>query len=179
MKVIISNLHKGWECCIIYSKTIMGLFKFNTNRVGILDVATFFLNKEAMSQKKLQKLCYYAEAWSQALRNKSIAHNSYFEAWVHGPVNPILRGKYKDFGWKDIPKSEISDILNDAEDGVVGLLESVWLTYGDKDGDSLEILTHQERPWIEARAGLGEFEPSHSIISTETMRDFYLSIYQK
>lgn len=152
---------------------------FGGNRVDILDIATFFLNKEAMSQKKLQKLCYYAEAWSQALRNKSIADDAYFEAWVHGPVSPILRGKYKDFGWKNIPKGEVSSKLLNADDGVVSLLESVWSTYGNQDGDSLEVLTHQEQPWIEARGATPEFMPSKKQISTKTMRDFYLSIYQK
>ena len=29
----------------------------------ILDVAAWFLLKEDMTHKKIQKLCYYAEAW--------------------------------------------------------------------------------------------------------------------
>ena len=31
----------------------------------ITDVANWFLLKEDMSHKKIQKLCYYAEAWSE------------------------------------------------------------------------------------------------------------------
>lgn len=178
MKVIISNLHKVGGWCIIHTRSIMDLFKRN-NRVDILDIASWFLSKESMSQKKLQKLCYYAEAWSQALRNKSIAQNSDFEAWVHGPVNLELRRKYKMFGWEDIPQGDANSELLEAEDGLIGLLESVWATYGDQDGDSLEILTHQEQPWIEARGATPEFLPSNKKISKETMRSFYRSIYKK
>jgi putative prophage protein (ps3) len=156
----------------------MGLFNFK-QRVDILDIASWFLSKESMSQKKLQKLCYYAEAWSQALRGKPIAQRAEFQAWVHGPVNLELRRKYAGFGWDDIPQDTANYEILDSEDGLVALLESVWNTYGDKDGDSLEILTHQEAPWIEARGGLPEFTPSNKEISTKTMRDFYLSIYKK
>ena len=33
----------------------------------IFDVADWFLSKEAMTPKKLQKLCYYYKAWGLAL----------------------------------------------------------------------------------------------------------------
>lgn len=147
---------------------------------NILDIANFFLSKESMTQKKLQKLCYYSEAWSWALRHCSIVDegSAEFQAWVHGPVNIELREKYKSYGWKDIEKNdEVVQGLIDAPDGVIGMLESVWNTYGDKDGDTLEILTHSEKPWIEAREGVSEYEPSNNVISTETMAKFYKSIY--
>lgn len=149
------------------------------SQLDIMDIATWFLHKEPMSQKKLQKLCYYAVAWGWALKNKAIADRSEFEAWVHGPVNRVLRNEYIDYGWRDIPSTEISSKLINAEDGVVSLLDAVWCTYGDKDGDQLEILSHQEKPWIKARAGAGEFEPSTNKINPSTMREFYLSIYKK
>ncbi len=34
---------------------------------NIFDVADWFLSKEAMPHKKLQKLCYYYKAWGLAL----------------------------------------------------------------------------------------------------------------
>ena len=51
----------------------------------IFDIANWFLKKESMDQKKVQKLCYYAQAWSLALFNKPII-DCKFEAWAHGPV---------------------------------------------------------------------------------------------
>lgn len=178
MKITISNLQKVGGWCIIYTKIIMGLFNFK-QRVDILDIASWFLSKESMSQKKLQKLCYYAEAWSQALRDKPIAQRAEFQAWVHGPVNLELRQKYKMFGWEDIPQDDANSELLEAEDGLIGLLESVWATYGYKTGDELEILSHTEDPWIEARGDTPEFLPSNKKISKETMKRFYQSIYNE
>ena len=57
------------------------------------------------------------------------------------------------------------------------LLESVWMTYGDKSANELEALTHSEMPWRNARIGLSEDEPSNLKISEKDMHDYYLSIY--
>lgn len=143
---------------------------------NITDIAKWFLHKESMTQKKLQKLCYYAVAWGWALMGREIASNARFEAWIHGPVSPILYTEYKSYGWNLIPKvEEVADFENDVDE----LLGSVWDTYGDKDGNELEAISHTEKPWVEARGGIGEFEPSTTVIEPETMKEFYLSIYQK
>ncbi|MFB9769788.1 Panacea domain-containing protein [Lactiplantibacillus modestisalitolerans] len=142
---------------------------------NINDVAAWFISKEPMSDKKLQKLSYYAVAWGWALFNKSIIDDDKFEAWVHGPVSPTLYQEYKEYGWTDIdtPKTGNPDI----GEPLSGLLESVWVTYGDKSGNELEALTHSEAPWQEARIGLNLNAPSNNEIATKTMRNFYLSIY--
>ena len=73
----------------------------------VLDVAQWFLAKEPMTHKKLQKLCYYAQAWHLALLNEPL-FNENVEAWIHGPVIPALYAKYADYGWSDIPTRESS-----------------------------------------------------------------------
>lgn len=144
------------------------------NRIGVLDVANFFLSKDSMTPKKLQKLTYYAEAWHQALYQRPLIHDESFQAWVHGPVAPSLYRRYKQYGWNPIPKKEI-DI--DFDDESISILESVWETYGDQDGNSLEALTHSEAPWRNARAGLEPNDNSNVVISTDDMRNYYRSIY--
>jgi uncharacterized phage-associated protein len=149
--------------------------KLNRHSMDISDLAKWFLAKEPMTHKKLQKLCYYAVAWGWALMGKSIVSNDRFEAWVHGPVAPRLYNAYRENGWNDIPqvnRDNIAEIQNDVEE----LLESVWLTYGDKSGNELEALSHSERPWVEARVGLAVSQSSHNPISSNTMIDFYNSI---
>lgn len=54
----------------------------------IKEIANWFLSKASMPHKKLQKLCYYSEAWHQALYNSALIKDHYFEAWIHGPVSP-------------------------------------------------------------------------------------------
>jgi uncharacterized phage-associated protein len=139
----------------------------------IKDIANWFLAKEPVTHKKLQKLCYYAVAWGWTLMDKSIAGNDKFEAWVHGPVSPPLYEKYKDNGWNALPQPQS---VAEVRDDVADLLESVWFTYGEKSGNELEALSHSETPWIKARAGLSDSEPSHNPIDTEEMKSFYASI---
>ena len=143
-------------------------------RPSIEDVADWFLSKEAMTHKKLQKLCYYAVAWGYALTNRRLFNRDEFQAWVHGPVSPTLYKKYKNYGWNNIEKVKTKpNFPNNIEE----ILESVWATYGDKDGNELEVLSHSEAPWINARKGLAENERGDKKIDTKVMEEFYKSIY--
>ncbi len=141
----------------------------------VFDVANWFLEKESMTPKKLQKLVYYYFAWGQALLQKDVIHKCEFEAWVHGPVNKDLYRKYKRFGWTDILEhDEPPEFSIDEEE----LLESVWMTYGDKSANELEALTHQEEPWLKARGSCEENDVCTNVIDTGVMREYYLNLYE-
>ncbi len=65
---------------------------------NVLNVAAYILQKSgAMTTWKLQKLCYYSQAWSLAWTGEPL-FNEDFEAWDNGLVCPILfnyhRGKF-------------------------------------------------------------------------------------
>jgi uncharacterized phage-associated protein len=49
---------------------------------------------DSISNLKLQKLCYYAQAWSLALRGKPLFPER-IEAWAQGPVVPELSGAWR------------------------------------------------------------------------------------
>lgn len=140
----------------------------------ILDVADWFLNRSPMSHKKLQKLCYYAEAWSETLLGEPISEEAEFEAWVHGPVNRMIWNKYRSYGWNEIQSVPLAPNFSEQK---VEVLESVWLTYHELSGTQLETLTHQEAPWQKQRSGLTSFERSENRIRVEDMVDYYRSIY--
>nr|VZR97809.1 hypothetical protein MF5295_00491 [Mycoplasma feriruminatoris] len=139
------------------------------------DITSWFLSKESMTPKKLQKLTYYAEAWSYALFGNGILKDTSFQAWIHRPVSPELFEDYKDYGWNKIPQKTFNDEIFDED--VLNLLGSVWHTYGDRGGFELECLSHSEEPWIKARNSLPEFERSTKLIDPEDMKRFYKSIY--
>lgn len=143
-------------------------------KYSIFDIANWFLSKGDMTQKKLQKLCYYAQAWGYALKNHRLIKSD-FQAWIHGPVSPVLYDKFRVFGYDTIKMSGEYKSNIDIED--VELLEDVWETYGDKTGNALEALTHRELPWIEARRGYDEDERCTVVILPESMKQYYRSIY--
>ena len=144
-------------------------------RYSIYDIANWFLLKTDMTHKKLQKLCYYAQAWCYAINDYRLIDTD-FQAWVHGPVSPALWEKFKGFGYDTIRYCGDGDKISIKPEDV-SLLERVWETYGDRTGNALEALSHKETPWIETRKGYAEDEKCTKVISPELMRDYYRSIY--
>lgn len=144
-------------------------------KASILDVAKWFLSQSNMTHKKVQKLCYYAQAYSLVFLNADICKDCDFEAWVHGPVNRTLWNILKDYGWEDIELKSIDsnyfDSLFSTEQKNV--LKEVWNAYGEFTSDELEALTHSETPWLEKRKNLSIYENCSEVISKKTMRDFY------
>src|SRR6266446_3445682 len=57
---------------------------------------------KSVTNLKLQKLLYYAQAWKLALHGKPL-FNDRIEAWVHGPVVPVVFREYRDFKWAPLP----------------------------------------------------------------------------
>lgn len=142
--------------------------------MDILDVAKAFLTISAMSPKKLQKLCYYAQGWCAGLTGEKLFEND-LEAWVHGPVCPKLYDEYKSYGYNDIPKIDNYNITDELK----GIVEQIYRIYGKLDGDQLEELTHQETPWINARKGIESWEPSNEIILFSDLKEYFSNKYRK
>lgn len=150
--------------------------EMNEGLFDVREIANWFLNKGPMTHKKLQKLCYYAQAWFYTLRDEVLI-NEEFEAWVHGPVSETLYQTYRGSGWSDLSLSadaQLPNLTPEQEE----LLESVWMTYGDMTGNALEALTHDEMPWKSARAGMSDFVRTRKPISLESMKEYYSSIYE-
>lgn len=151
-----------------------------TSNPNIMDVAAWFLLKGKMTHKKIQKLCYYSEAWSEAILDEPICEDATFEAWVHGPVNITLWNNMKQYGWNIIEISDPTETKEELEekfdDDKQDILNQVWDVYGSYTANELEGITHQEKPWLEQREGLSIFENCTNKISVQTMKEFYRSI---
>ncbi|HUU84609.1 MAG TPA: type II toxin-antitoxin system antitoxin SocA domain-containing protein [Phycisphaerae bacterium] len=142
--------------------------------VTVLDVATYILRKQGqMTTWKLQKLCYYAQAWSLVWDEKPL-FTAHIEAWANGPVIPRLysahRGRFK----------VVPDDIGGNPDALTAVhretVDAVLKHYGGKSSRWLSQLTHKERPWREARAGLEPGERGHAEITHEAMAEYYDSL---
>ena len=137
-------------------------------------IADYFLNfchehGDVLTNLKLQKLVYYAQAWYLALNDKPLFGDR-VEAWVHGPVIPPLYRRFRKHGWKPITeKPRVRKIAGAIEKHLV----QVFSVYGHYSAWDLERMTHQEEPWIAARKGLEPDDEGHGEIAREHMRDFY------
>jgi uncharacterized phage-associated protein len=137
------------------------------------DIAKYFIwlaneTGSFISNLKLQKLVYYAQAWHLALHEQPL-FNEDFEAWVHGPVIPDLYHNYKNFGWKPIQE----EITLDLPETILSYLKEVADEYFACDAYELEQMTHLEAPWQRARVGLMPDQPSSNIIQKTWMQEYY------
>ena len=124
---------------------------------------------EPLSNLKLQKLLYYAQAWYLALHDRPLFSDD-FQAWVHGPVLPSQYHRFKAAAWMPIAEPvDEPDLTAD----VKAFLNEILDVFGVENAVALELMTHRERPWIEARRGLPPDAPSTTTISKCSMRDFY------
>lgn len=113
-------------------------------------VADYFLANadpdEGITNLKLQKLCAYAQAFSQALRHKPL-FSAALHAWTHGPVIPQIYTMYKAYG-----KNPISTDVS-PEDSRIGftpeelyILETVNGYYGRFAAWTLRDMSHADFP---------------------------------
>lgn len=145
--------------------------------LSAVTVAEYFLEKarqgeKSITNKKIQKLAYYAQAWSLALNHRKLFEEK-IEAWVHGPVVREIYNEFKHFGFLDIQKTIDENLIKTISEENKTLLDEVWRIYGKFDSQYLEMLTHSETPWQAARAGLDASENSEVEINTDLMKDFY------
>lgn len=139
---------------------------------NVFDAAKYILHEKGMiSTWKLQKLCYYSQAWSLAWTEKPLFDED-FEAWANGPVCPELfhahQGKFA-VNENSLKKGDIANLSEDEKDTINVVLQ----TYGDWEPYELKEQTHNERPWKEARGTLPEGAYSDAVITKDSMGAYY------
>lgn len=113
----------------------------------ILDVAQAVIEEYGeVSTMKLQKLCYFAYAWSLALNDEPLCTEP-FEAWNSGPVSRRLYemhvGQYE---MTCIPGGDSSRLSADG----LNILHQLHNSYGYMSGLQLSELSRRGGPWRQA-----------------------------
>ncbi|QDG49285.1 DUF4065 domain-containing protein [Persicimonas caeni] len=140
---------------------------------SVHDVAACILEEAGeLTTMKLQKLVYYCQAWSLVWDGKPI-FDADIEAWINGPVVRELynwhAGQFTVDSWQE---GDCTNLTDEERKTVTAVIKF----YGDKSGQWLSQLTHQELPWKEARKGLDPTERGKKPISLETMQQYYASL---
>lgn len=143
----------------------------------VLDVAQYILEQQApsLTTMKLQKLVYYSQAWNLVWDGVPL-FNSPIQAWANGPVVRELYNRHRG-QFTAAPEHHFGDSANlsAAEKETVN---AVLAAYGHLSGQQLSDITHNERPWMEARHGLPDGAASEVEVSLDTMQDFYGGLAQ-
>lgn len=122
-----------------------------------------------LDQLKLQKLCYYAQAFYLGYYDRPL-FNDAVEAWQYGPAVKQLHKRYRKHGDGPIPApaarpTPLPLMRQEA------LLAEVYEMYGAMTSTELANQTHYDEPWRRARAEHGP----KSEISHEAMRDWAIA----
>ncbi|MCG7869695.1 MAG: DUF4065 domain-containing protein [Candidatus Thiodiazotropha taylori] len=138
------------------------------------DVSRFFLAKSdesniPVTNLKLQKLVYYAQAFYLAIEGKAL-FDDLIEAWDHGPVAVDLYHECKRYGKNAIPYDHDfnEDVFSSEQLTVLNL---VFEMQGRKCAWTLRQQTHQEYPWL-CHSEDGEVADGAEI-TQEEMRDYF------
>ncbi|AFI05129.1 Panacea domain-containing protein [Helicobacter cetorum] len=110
-----------------------------------LDAAKFLVNlaidnEKPMTNLKLQKMLYLAQAES----NATLIEED-FQAWEYGPVVPSVYRNYRNGASRINSKDEEVEISDDNRNA----LEETYRKYGDKEPWDLSDATHAVASWID------------------------------
>lgn len=149
--------------------------KITTLGLDPQEVARYFVCSAGsliLTPLKLQKLVYYA--YARCLSHSGIRlFDERIEAWQNGPVIPSLYHALKEFGASPVPiewgkcDSFRSRKWHDSIDSIKDDIKMVNDKYGHLSAFDLVTLTHSEKAWEKARAGLSPDAPSTRYIEDE------------
>lgn len=165
-----------------------------------LYIVVYFNSKgEPITNLKLQKLLYYCQGWTMAFFKGKDIFEAAPEAWVHGPVyyeayqsfkngyqpidlDPNLFKDLKGFKYDHLENPDellkvVQSNIKDTEH--FDLIDEVIEKYGSINAFKLELMTHREKPWVEARKGLSPTEISRKEINLDLMEQYFSSKIEK
>lgn len=138
---------------------------------NVFDVARYILEqKGSMSTMKLQKLCYYAQAWALVWDDKPLFDED-FETWANGPVCPELFFKTK--GKYSVSVDDETGGEGDLDENEKDTIDQVLDYYGDHNAQWLSQLTHMEQPLNDARVNAPAGVGCNHIITKESVAMYY------
>ncbi len=136
-------------------------------------VANYFIilglddKEEYMTNLRLNKLMYFAQAWSLALLHKPLFQES-IEAWAYGPVVPSIYREYKENGKRPIESVSPEFSIEMFSDEERELLSSVMAAYRKYSTPGLVDIAHiKDGPWDKA------YNSNKRIIDQEDIRKFF------
>jgi uncharacterized phage-associated protein len=136
---------------------------------SVIDVAQYILERHGpMTTMKLQKLVYYAQAWS-IVWDDDVLFDDPIQAWKAGPVVRTLYERHRGhFRIATIggTAANLSERQRDTIDRVLRF-------YGDKSAQWLSDLTHMEDPW---KYAYGRAENTE--ITPEALAEYYGSLLE-
>ena len=105
--------------------------------------------KAPLTVLRLQKLLYYAQAWSSIVRESELFSDE-LQAWRHGPVVPAVHRTLADGEEVHSIRADALAIVPDLSAEEAEFVRRVWEAYGQYSALQLSTMTCAEMPWRKA-----------------------------
>lgn len=140
---------------------------------NVIDIAKKIVAKsrpdcgDTITNLKLQKMLYYMQGFHLAVFDEEL-FNEDIEAWMYGPVVPVVYDEYKANGSSAITLDEEYTPIKLSEEEE-DLFNQVYDIYGQFSACKLMEMTHNENPWKSTPQGVGH------VISREKIKSYFLT----
>ena len=137
----------------------------------LIELAAAELEPDHLTPLRLQKLLYYVQGWSLALRDQPMFEEQ-IQAWTNGPAVSAVWQEFKAYerepivNYEESPSSSLS--LQDRF-----FTRLVWEEYKGYSASRLYEKTHNEEPYRQARGDLPLGVPSNREISQQSMKQYF------
>jgi len=144
--------------------------------VSAIDVAKLFLcwannDGDLITNLKIQKLLYYAQAWHLVYFRKPLFIEN-VEAWDFGPVIHEAYNHFKKFGSRSIRYKETGEEKSGFNKNQLMFLKDLYDVFIKYAAHELVNMTHNEEPWRKA------YKSTDKIISHDSMKSFYSNVLE-
>ena len=145
---------------------------------------------DPLTNMRLQKLLYYAQAWSMVVRGTDLFPEE-LQAWRLGPVVPVVYKHCKNNEanpgiasclpsqsqekYRLLPLDDFEGIP-DVSASIADFLANVWESYKFHSALALHKQTHTESPWLNAWGDRAKEETSNQRIEPDAMIRYFDSV---
>jgi len=148
----------------------------------MLMVLSYIFNKlDEVTPLALEKILYFIQGLNLALYDKPMFKEE-CRAWLHGPVYPEVYEMFRSFRYNPIDDPRFA-IINESKDELTDedrhVIDLVLNTFGMYSGKTLEVITHSEGPWIEARKGFSGTFATNVLLSNESISKYYKGVAER
>ena len=126
----------------------------------------------------LQKMLYYIQGIYMTIFDTPLYPED-CEAWVHGPVYEVVYNMFKNFKYNPIDDScfvMIKDRYRELNVQEKYVIDMVIDSFGLYSGKTLEMITHKEKPWLDARGNYFPNEVCKEVITKDMMKEYFQSV---
>jgi uncharacterized phage-associated protein len=142
-----------------------------------IDVAKYLLVKahhdgELITNLKMQKLLYYAQAW-HLVNFKTPLFCDTIQAWKYGPIVENAYHRFKKFRYSPIVCKDAEGVIAKIPVKTQKYLDAFYVAYINYSASDLTQMSHNDEPW---KNSVGK---SDCTIPNKTILEYYTEKYER